>query len=420
MKKLYPLAIVLVVFTFASVVFAREAKLVRYPSYSNGRIAFTYLGDIWTADENGQNIQRLTVNKARDAFPRFSPDGKWIAFSSDRNGNLDVFIIPATGGSAKQLTSHSADDVVLGWTPDGKGVLFSSQRGEDFMGLLYVVSVDGGMPWRAGPDMGNAASFSPAGNRIAYNPKGQVYWRKYYRGAYQTDVWIEDVSSKKFTQLTDFDGLDSWPMWGKDGIYFVSDRDGNGLTNIWRIADSGGKADKVTSFKTGDVRFPSISADGRTIVFEHDFGIWKLDTASKKVTPIRLDIDAETEENDSQTRAFNSEADDYDLAPNSRRIVVSTHGELFTVPVDEGDIRQITDGPARDRGVAYSPDGKWLSFISDGSGREELYVVASDGTGTPQKLTDIDALKIGYSWSPDSKEIAFTSSDSKLRKVNLS
>jgi len=183
MKKLYPVATSLIVslfiFTFASVVFAREAKLVRYPSYSNGRVAFTYLGDIWTADENGQNVQRLTVNKARDAYPRFSPDGKWIAFSSDRNGNLDVYIIPSTGGTPTQLTHHSADDVVLGWTPDGKGVLFSSQRGEDFMGLLYVVSVSGGMPWKAGPDMGNAASFSPDGSRIAYNPKGQVYWRKY-------------------------------------------------------------------------------------------------------------------------------------------------------------------------------------------------------------------------------------------------
>src|SRR5215510_6144239 len=420
MKKLYPLAIALFIFALAPFVFAREAKLVRYPSYSNGRVAFTYLADIWVADENGQNIQRLTVNKARDAFPRFSPDGKWIAFSSDRNGNLDVFIIPANGGTPKQLTHHSADDTVLGWTPDGTGVLFSSQRGEDFMGLLYVVSVDGGMPWRAGPDMGNAASFSPDGNRIAYNPKGQVYWRKYYRGAFATDVWIEDISAKKFSQLTDFDGLDSWPMWSRDGdIYFVSDRDGGGLTNIWRIADKGGKAEKVTSFKTGDVRFPSISADGRTIVFEHDFGIWKLDTASKRATPIRLDIDAETEENDSEMRAFNSEADDYDLAPNSRRIVVSTHGELFTVPVDEGDIRQITDGPARDRGVDYSPDGKWIAFISDSSGREELYVVPTEG-GTPQKLTDIDALKAGYNWSPDSKEIAFTASDGKLRKVNVS
>ena len=420
MKRLYPVALAVCLLSFASVVFAREAKLVRYPSYSNGRIAFTYLADIWVADENGGNVQRLTVNRARDAYPKFSPDGKWIAFSSDRNGNLDVYIIPSTGGTAKQLTHHSADDVVLGWRPDGKGILFSSQRGEDFMGLLYVVSVEGGMPWRAGPDMGNAGSYAPDGNRIAYNPKGQVYWRKYYRGAYATDVWIEDVSAKKFTQLTDFDGLDSWPMWSRDGgIYFVSDRDGNGLTNIWRVAEAGGKADKVTSFKTGDVRFPSISADGGTIVFEHDFGIWKLDTASKKVTPIKLDIDAETEENDSEMRAFSSEADDYDLAPSARRLVVSVHGELFIVPVEEGDIRQITDSPARERGVAYSPDGKWLSFISDSSGREELYVAGVDGSGDPQKLTDIDALKFGYNWSPDSKEIAFTSSDNKLRKVNV-
>src|SRR5262245_10376194 len=421
MKKLYPVAIALLIFTVAPLVLAREAKLVRYPSYSNGRIAFTYLADIWIADENGQNVQRLTVNKARDAFPRFSPDGKWIAFSSDRNGNLDVFIIAASGGTPKQLTSHSADDAVLGWTPDGRGVLFSSQRGEDFMGQLYIVSVNGGMPWKAGPDVGNAASFSPDGKRIAYNPKGQVYWRKYYRGAYATDVWIEDVSTRKFTQLTDFDGLDSWPMWGHDGdVYFVSDRDGSGLTNIWRVSENGGKAERVTSFKSGDVRFPSISADGRVIVFEHDFGVWKLDTSSKKVTPIKLDIEAETEENESETRAFNSEADDYDLAPNARHVVVSTHGEIFTVPVEEGDIRQITDTSARDRGVNYSPDNKWISFISDRSGREELYVVAVDGTGEPQKLTDIDALKLGYNWSPDSRDIAFTSSDSKLRKVSVS
>jgi tricorn protease len=420
MRKLYPLVTLLFVCTFSSLVFAREAKLVRYPSYHNGRIAFTYLGDVWTADESGQNIQRLTVNRARDAYPRFSPDGKWIAFSSDRNGNLDVFIIPSGGGAAKQVTTHSADDTVFGWTPDGRGILFGSNRGEDFTAQVYVVSVDGGMPWKAGPDMGIQASYSPDGKRIAYNPKGQVYWRKYYRGSMQTDVWIQNVSTKKATQLTEFDGLDSWPMWAKDGnVYFVSDREGKGLTNIWSTSESGGKAERVTSFKSGDVRFPSISPDGRVIVFEHEFGIWKLDTASKKATPIRLDIDAETQENDSEVRSFSSEADDYDVAPNSRRIVVSTHGELFTVPVDEGDIRQITDSAARDRNVAYSPDGKWLSYISDRSGREELYVVAVDGSGEAQKLTDIDTLKLGYNWSPDSKDIAFTSSDSKLRKVNV-
>jgi tricorn protease len=399
---------------------AREARLVRYPHYNNGRVTFSYLGDIWVANEDGSNVQRLTVNRARDVYPRFSPDGKWIAFSSDRNGNLDVFIIPSNGGTVKQLTSHSADDIVLNWTPDGRSVLFSSNRGEGFMPMLYTIPVEGGMPRPAGTDMGVSASYSPDGTKIAYNQKAQTYWRKYYRGAYQSDVMVEDIASKKFTQLTDFDGLDSWPMWAHDGqIYFVSDRDGGGLTNIWRVSESGGKAERVTSFKEGDVRFPAISADGRTIVFEHDFGISKLDLSSKRVTPLHFDIGAETEESLSEVRDFNSMVDDFDLAPNSRRIALSIHGELFTAPVEEGDLRQITDSPARDRNVSYSPDGKWLSFVSDRSGREEIYVVAVDGAGEPQKLTDIDALKFNYAWSPDSTQIAFVSSDDTLRVVTV-
>ena len=398
--------------------FGREARLVRYPHYHNGRIVFTYLGDLWTADENGQNVQRLTVNRARDVYGRFSPDGKWIAFSSERNGNLDVYLIPASGGSAKQLTTHSADDVVLGWSADSRAVLFSSNRGEDFMPQLYLVSIEGGMPWKAGTDMGVQASYSPDGQKLAYNQRSQVYWRKYYRGAYQSDIMVMDVAAKKFTPLTDFDGLDSWPMWGRDGyIYFVSDRDGNGLTNIWRVSENGGKADRVTTFKTGDVRWPAIGSDGRVIVFEHDFGIWKLDVNSKRVTPITLNIEAETEENLSEIESFNSQADDYDLAPSSRRIAISIHGEIFTAPVEEGDIKQITDSAARDRNVAYSPDGKWLSYISDQSGREELFVAPVDGSAPAQKLTDIDALKLAYNWSPDSKEIAFTASDDTLRKL---
>ncbi|MFY9554197.1 MAG: S41 family peptidase, partial [Blastocatellia bacterium] len=395
----------------------REVKLARYPHYNHGRIVFTYLADIWTADEDGKNIKRITANKARDVYPRFSPDGKWIAFSSDRNGNADVFIVPSEGGAVKQLTFHSADDTVLGWTPDSRAVLFASGRGDDFTGKLYTVSIDGGMERNAGADMGVNASYSPDGKKLAINRKGQSYWRKYYRGSMQTDVTVMDITGKKFTDLTDFDGIDSWPMWGTDGhIYFVSDREGNGLTNIWRVPEAGGKADKVTSFKTGDVRFPAISGDGKVIVFEHDFGLWKLDLASHKAGPIRLDIGAETQENLAEVRDFNSQADDYDLAPSGRRITFSIHGEIFTAPTDEGDLRQITDSPARDKDPGYSPDGKWVAFISDRSGREELYIAASDGVGEPQKITDLDSLKFSFAWSPNSKEIAFTSSDSKLRK----
>src|SRR6185369_13186462 len=209
-------------------------------------------------------------------------------------------------------------------------------------------------------------------------------------------------------------------MWGQDhNIYFVSDRDGNGLTNIWRVSENGGKADKVTTFKAGDVRWPAISSDGKVIMFEHDFGIWKLEVASKRATQIKLDIDAETQENLSELQSFNSEADDYDLAPNSRRIAISVHGEIFTAPVEEGDLKQLTDGAARDRNVGYSPDGKWLSYVSNQSGREELYVVPVDGSAPAQQVTEIDALKFNYNWSPDSKEIAFASSDNNLRKVTV-
>ena len=420
MKKTKSLFIAVLFLVSAVSIFGREARLVRYPHYHNGKIVFTYFGDIWSADENGQNIQRLTVNRARDVYPRFSPDGKWIAFSSDRNGNLDVFIIPAAGGTPKQLTSHSGDDTVLGWSADSRSVMFSANRGEDFMPQLYLASIDGGMQWKAGTDMGVQASYSPDGKRIAYNQKSQVYWRKYYRGSYQSDIMIMDVAAKKFTQITDFEGLDSWPMWGHDGfVYFVSDREGSGLTNVYRVSDAGGKADRVTSFKTGDVRWPSISADGRMIMFEHDFGIWKLDVSSKKASPISLNIDAETGDSLSEMQPFNSQADDFELAPSSRRIAFSIHGEIFTAPVEEGDIKQITEGAARDRGVAYSPDGKWISYVSDQSGREEIFVVAVDGTGAAQQLTDIDALKQAYTWSPDSKTIAFVSSDDKLRTLNV-
>jgi tricorn protease len=419
MKKIYLSAIALL-FVSSYAVTAKEARLVRYPHYHQGRIAFGYLGDIWTADETGQNVQRLTVHKARDVYPRFSPDGKWIAFSSDRNGNLDVFIMPAGGGTVKQLTNHSADDSVLNWTPDGRSVLFSSNRGEDFAARLYTVSTDGGMPVNAGTDMGVQGSYSPDGRRIAYNQKAQVYWRKYYRGAMQSDVVVMDAASKKFTNLTDFEGLDSWPMWARDGhIYFVSDREGGGLTNIWRVSEAGGRATQVTTFKSGDVRWPAISADGKTIVFEHDFGISKLDVASKRVTPISLDIAAETQESLSEVRDYASQVDDYGLAPNSRRIVFSIHGEVFTAPVEEGDLRQLTESPFRDRSVEYSPDGKWVAFVSDRSGREEIYVVSTDGAGDAQKITDLDELKFGYSWSPDSTQIAYTSSDNKLRVVNV-
>ena len=411
---------VVLALSLSSPALSREARLVRYPDYHAGKIAFAYLGDIWTADEDGKNITRLTVHKARDVHPKFSPDGRWIAFSSDREGNMDVYVIPSPGGAVRRLTIHSADETVLDWTPDGKGILFASQRGEGFMGKLYVVSVEGGLPRDAGPDMGVAGSFSPDGSKLAINRKAQAYWRKFYRGAYQSDVTIMDLKTKSFKDVANFEGMDAWPLWGRDGfIYFVSDREGKGLTNIWCVGESGGPAQQVTRFTAGDVRFPGISGDGKTIVFEHDFGIWKLDVASKDVKPITLEIAAETQETLTEFRDFQSSADDFDLVPDGKRVVLSVHGELFSVPTDEegGDLRQLTEGAPRDREVRYSPDGKSIAFVSDQTGREEIHVISADGSGSSRRLTDLDTLKSTIVWSPDSKTIAFTTTDRKLYTI---
>ena len=331
---------------------------------------------------------------------------------------MDVYVIPTSGGAVKRLTIHSADDNVLDWTPDGKSVLFASQRGEDFMGKLYVVSSEGGLPRDAGPDMGVAGSYSPDGKKLAVTRKAQAYWRKYYRGAYQSDITVMDLTSKTFKDLAKFEGMDSWPLWSKDGfIYFVSDRQGKGQTNIWRVDDRSAP-EQITRFTTGDVRFPGLSADGKTIVFEHDFGIWKLDIASRQVKPLPLEIVAETQQTLTEFRDFNSTVDDFDAAPDGKRVVFSVHGEIFTAPTEEGgELRQLTDGAPRDRDVQYSPDGKSIAFISDQTGREEIHVIAADGAGPAKRVTDVDSLKTSWSWSPDSKSIAFVTSDRKLYTI---
>jgi tricorn protease len=408
-------------FSFAIAAFGGETKLLRHPHATADNIVFSYMGDLWTVNQKGENLQRLTAHAGRDFAPRYSPDGQWIAFSSDRSGNADVWLVSAKGGIPKQLTVHPADETVLGWTPDGQKILFASQRGEDFMGKLYLVSVNGGAPENAGPDMGVYASYSPDGAKLALNRKSQSYWRPGYHGSYQSDITIMDVNSKTFADITNYDGIDSWPMFGTDGyVYFVSDRDGMNKFNLWRVKAEGGEAERVSNFESGEIRFPAMATDGKSIVFEHDFGLWRIDLASRESTPIVVAIAAEPQADRMERREFNSQVDDFALVPDGRRIIFSIRGEIFTAPTSEGEITRVTKSPARDQNVDVSPDGKWITFATDEPGnREELYIAPVDGSAPPKRLTDVDALKSSYVFSPDSKKIAFTASDGKLYTIGV-
>jgi tricorn protease len=414
-----------------------QAKLLRHPTYSNGKVAFSYLGDIWIANEDGTNIQRLTVHKARDIYPRFSPDGKWIAFSSNRNGNYDVFVMPITGGEPRQLTFYSGADNVVGWTPDSKKVVFQSARaGKVFPGTggLWLVSIDGGIEEPIPTDWGSYGSYSADGSHLAFTRHPGVWWRKHYRGSYATDLWVMDVKDKTFSKLGDgvYKGNYFWPMYGNKGeIYFVADIMPNEATikpgspevlssrnNIWKISEKNGKPVQVTHHTDGNVFFPSISADGRVIVYEDNEGLWKLDTQSGKSTEIRLNIASDNKENPVETLTVRNEIEGYDLSPTTKRAAITVHGEIFTVATDKGDILRITETPARDSAPTWSPDGKWIAFVSDRSGRDEIWLVHEDATGLKQ-ITDADTEKRGMEFAPDSKALMYTASDHKLYRYEL-
>ena len=414
-----------------------DVKLLRHPTYSKGRVAFSYLGDIWIAPDSGQNPTRLTDNKARDIYPRFSPDGNSIAFSSNRDGNYDVFVIPAAGGKPKQLTFHTADDNVVGWSTDGKKILFSSTRGKGAfptVATLFEVSVDGGIEQPIDTDWGANASYSPDGAKLAFMRHPAVWSRKHYRGSYAADLWVMDTNAKTYAKLGDseFKGNYLWPMYSNNNeIYFVSDRTPNeknivyggpdvmkSVNNIWKISDKGGTPVQITHHTDGNLYFPSISSDRKTIVYEDNFGLWKLDVASGKSTEIRVDVKSDSKDNDTELVTINNEADAFHLSPSNRRAAVVVHGEIFTIATDKGEPQRVTDTPWREEDPRWSPNGKWIAFISDRSSRQEIWI--SDELGkNPRKVSDVDCDKNQIAWSPDSKSLLWSGSDHKLRKVDV-
>ncbi len=414
-----------------------EAKMLRQPTYSKGKIAFTYLGDLWIVNEDGKNPERLTDNRARDIQPRFSPDGNWIAFSSNRAGNYDVYVIPATGGNPRQLTFQSEDEAVVGWTPDGKKIIFYSTRGAGVfpeVRTLFEVPLEGGMEQPLKTDWGAWASYSPDGSKMAFTRHPSEWNRQHYRGSFASDLWLMDVNAKSFVKLGDEDykGNYLWPMYGRNGeIYYVADELPNeknikfggpevmqSVNNIWKISERGGKPVQVTHHTDGNLFYPSLSADGKIIVYEENFGLWKLDVASGKSTEIHVDIKSDLKDNNLQLVNMTNDAESFSMSPTGRRIAVGVHGEIFTIATDRGETQRVTDTPWRDQDPKWSPNGKWIAFISDRTGREEIWL--SDELGkSVKKLSDADCEKGEFEWSPDSKSMLWWCSDHKLRLATV-
>jgi tricorn protease len=421
---------------FCALVFG-QTRLLRQPHYHNGVLAFSYQGDIWTVKDDGSSLQRLTTHPARDVAPRFSPDGKWIAFSSNRYGNYDVFVMPATGGEAKQLTWYSGPDQVVGWSHDGKRILFASARGDGaFPSVtnLYEVPAEGGLEQPLPADWGSWGSWSPDGARLAFTRHPQNWTRKHYRGSYAGDVWLMDASAKTYKDLRDpeFKGNMIWPMYGSKGdIYFVADRLPNekgvapgspevmkSVYNIWKVPERGGAWAQVTRYTSGNLASPSLSYDGKTIAYEYNHGLWLLDTATGKSREVQVRVAVDDAQNELDWKVISSAADNFYLSPSGRRAAIVAHGEIFTVATDRGEAQRVTKSYRRDTSPAWSPDGKWIAYISDESGREEVWIADEMGSNR-KKLTDADTEKRAMSWAPDSKGILFSSSDNKLWRLDV-
>ncbi len=390
--------------------------LLRFPSVSKTQIVFTYGGDLWTVSRDGGEAQHLTSGIGAEALPSFSPDGSLIAFTGEYDGNRDVYVVPAAGGIPRRITYHPAEEYVLGWTPDGKRILFNSW-GNSFMHFedqLYSVPVDGGLPTQLPMPIAENASMSPDGTHVAYvpHPRWQQAWKRYH-GGQTTPIWILDLKDSSVQKIPRENSNDDFPMWVGDTIYFLSDR--NGPVSLFAYDT---KTKQVTEALHSDgLDFKTASAGPDAIVIEQ-FGaikLFDLKTHQAKNIPIRVVGDVEA------VRPHFAKVEpkrilNFNISPTGARAVFEAWGEIWTVPTDKGDIRNLTRSPAvADRDPAWSPDGKSIAYFTDESGEYQLAIRDQNGLTPPRLINLGNPPSFFYTptWSPDSKKISY--SDKRLQ-----
>ncbi len=402
-------------------VLAGSTKLLRYADVSKDSVVFSYAGDLWWSSRQGGAAHRLTSGPGDKLYPKFSPDGKWIAFTASYDGNPDVYLIPSTGGEPKRLTFHPSNDIVLGWTPDGKNVLFRSDRitaPPKRTTRLFLVSTQGGLPKVLPVPRGDLTSFSPDGNKIAYLETAQENrtWKR-YRGGWNLPIAIYDLKKNTYEELPKSSGMDMFPMWHGNTIYFISDRDG--VMNLFAYDLGTKQTKKLTDYKEYDIKWPSLGPDA--IVYENGGLLyeWNLQDGTSQNIPI--EVHAEDLEARPEFKNVAPNIGGFGLSPSGARAVLEARGNVFTVPAEHGSIRTLTtdNSSVHELNPAWSPDGKWVGYLSDKTGEYELYLRPQMGGDDVRVTTDGAVYRYGPVWSPDSKKLLYWDKLHKLWWISV-
>ncbi|MEM1327206.1 MAG: PDZ domain-containing protein [Bacteroidota bacterium] len=399
-----------------------SAKLMRYMDVSDDKIVFVYGGDIWLVEKEGGTAMQITHSPGEESYPRFSPDGKTIAYTASYQGNMDVYTLPLSGGVPQRLTYHSGADRMLDWHPDGDKILFASSRemGQRRGRHFYEVAATGGMPTKLPIPYGELASYSPDGDYLAYITKyTEGYPFKRYRGGLASDILIYNAKTKKVENITDNHATDGKPSWGKDELYFLSDKGDEIRLNIYAYNPKNKETRRLTNFKDFDISFLSAGPD--ELIFEAGGQLYLMDMDTDKYRPIEVNVISDLSNEIAQRKDVSRNIQNMTASPEGKRIVFEARGELFNVPVKEGYTLNLTQSSgAFDRHPAWSPDGKHLAYWSDKSGEFEIYLQKTDDTRTEKQLTKRGS-GYGYQihWSPDSKQIAFVDEKNDITIVNV-